>query len=100
MEWAAVHNGIFLDYFSGPPIKSYLAPNAFVVDMANNVAAIPGTGNETITLTHTFDVAKYVVAALDLDTWPKVLRVSGEETTFNRLVELAQEMKGSYNLMK
>ncbi|KAJ4288921.1 hypothetical protein N0V90_011262 [Kalmusia sp. IMI 367209] len=100
LEWSVVLNGIFLDYYSGPPIKSYLAPNAFAIDMENNEAAIPGTGDEMITFTHTFDVAKFLVAALDLDVWPRALRISGDEITFNEFVKLAQEIKGAYNLIE
>ncbi|KAF7534587.1 hypothetical protein G7054_g6143 [Neopestalotiopsis clavispora] len=96
LEWSVVLNGIFLDYFSAPPIKSYLAPNAFVIDMANNAAAIPGTGDEMVTFTHTFDVAKYLVAALDLVKWPRELRISGDEMKFKDFVKLAEEVKGSY----
>jgi nucleoside-diphosphate-sugar epimerase len=94
LEWSVVLNGIFLDYFSAPPIKSYLAPNAFVIDMANNTAAIPGTGDEMVTFTHTFDVAKFLVAALDLAKWPRELRISGDEMTFKDFVKLAEEIKG------
>ncbi|ETS78372.1 hypothetical protein PFICI_10434 [Pestalotiopsis fici W106-1] len=95
LEWSVVLNGIFLDYFSAPPIKSYLAPNAFVIAIANNAAAIPGTGDEMVTFTHTFDVARFLVAALDLDKWPKELRISGDEMTFKDFVKLAEEFKGT-----
>lgn len=94
LEWSIVLNGIFLDYFSAPPVKSYLAPNAFVIDMTNNVAAIPGTGDEMVTFTHTFDVARFLVAALDLDKWPRELRISGDVMTFKEFVKMAEEFKG------
>jgi hypothetical protein len=89
-----VLNGLFLDCYGGHDLKSYLPLNAFVVDMANNAAAIPGTGDELVTLTCTFDVAKFLVAALDLPKWPRELRISGDEMTFNQLVRLAEEKKG------
>ena len=68
--------------------------------MQNNVAAIPGTGDEVVTFTHTFDVAKYLVAALNLKSWPRALRISNDEMTFNQFVKLAQDVKGLSSLMK
>lgn len=97
LDWAAVHNGIFLDYFAPPALKSHHPHSTLIVDMAHNAAAIPGDGETAVTLTYTFDVARYVVAALDLDRWPasRELRVVGDEITFNELVKLAEAAKGT-----
>lgn len=100
LEWAVVHNGTFLDYFAPPAgpagFKTHLPHSVLAVDMAHNAAAIPGDGNEPVTLTYTFDVARFVVAALDLEAWPtsRELRVVGDEVTFNELVAIAEEVKG------
>lgn len=94
LEWAVVLNGVFLDYFGSPHLKSHLSPNAFAIDMANNAAGIPGTGDELVTFTYTYDVATFLVAALDLDQWPRALCISGDETTFNHFVKLAEDIKG------
>lgn len=101
LEWAVVHNGTFLDYFAppagGPPaFKTYLPHSVLAVDMAHNAAAIPGDGNQPVAFTYTFDVARFVVAALDLEAWPasRELRVVGDEVTFNELVAMAEEVKG------
>lgn len=62
--------------------------------MEHNVAGIPGDGSAPVTLTYTFDVARFVAAALDLEAWPRELRVVGDEVTFNELVAMAEEAKG------
>jgi nucleoside-diphosphate-sugar epimerase len=96
LEWTTFHNGIFLDYFGGPGMKSYLKPNVFAIDFANRVAAIPGTGDVPVTFTYTFDLARFVVAALDLEEWNEESRVVGDEVTWNEFVGLAEEVTGMH----
>ncbi|OJJ88705.1 uncharacterized protein ASPGLDRAFT_1499984 [Aspergillus glaucus CBS 516.65] len=95
LQWTIFVNGIFLDYFGPSEMVSYLKPNVFVVDLSNNVAEIPGDGNTPVTFTYTLDLAKYVLAILSLDEWPEESRVIGDEMTWNELVALAEEVKGS-----
>ncbi|OAL45755.1 NmrA-like family protein [Pyrenochaeta sp. DS3sAY3a] len=94
LEWATVHNGIFLDYFAPDTLKSYYDHGTFIIDMVNAAAAIPGTGNELVTLTYTFDVARFLVASLDLPKWPRELRIIGETLTLNELIKLAEVARG------
>lgn len=65
-----------------------------VLDVENNMAAIPGDGNMPVTFTYTFDIARFIVAALDLEEWPREFRIAGDEMTFNELLKLAEEVKG------
>ncbi|KAH8662992.1 NmrA-like family protein [Tricladium varicosporioides] len=95
LEWTVFYNGIFLDYFAMPYIKTYLKPNTLVIDIANKTAGIPGTGNELVTLTYTFDLARFIVAALDRPQWPEELRVVGDQITMNEFVRLAEEVRGA-----
>lgn len=95
LEYTRVNNGYFLDYWGIPKVKTYLQPFTLVVDMADNMAAIPGTGDVPVVFTHTFDVAKYVAAFLDLDKWEKETYVIGDKVTWNEFVELAQAAKGT-----
>ncbi|CAH0057921.1 unnamed protein product [Clonostachys solani] len=94
LEWAVVHNGIFLDYYFPDTLKSYYNHTTLVVDIPNGAAAIPGTGNERLTLTSIHDSARFVVAALDLPEWPRELRVVGDTLTYNELAKLAEEARG------
>lgn len=94
LEWTVFHNGIFLDYFGGPAMKSYLKPNVFVVDIANKVAAIPGDGNTPVTFTYTFDLAKFIVASLDFEKWSEESKVIGDEMSWNEFVSLVENTLG------
>ncbi|KAH6884238.1 nmrA-like family protein [Thelonectria olida] len=94
LEWAVVHNGTFLDYFAPPSLKSYYDHSTLVIDIPNAAAGIPGTGNEPVTLTYTFDVARFTVAALDLPSWPRELKIIGETLTFNELLALVETATG------
>ncbi|THX96951.1 nmrA-like family protein [Aureobasidium pullulans] len=94
LEWTVFLNGVFLDYYGMPHIKTYLAPNVFAIDMVNKVAAIPGDGNTPVTFTWSMDLAKFVVAALDLPSWEEESCVVGDEVTFNQFVDMAEEVCG------
>ncbi|GME46751.1 putative nmra-like family protein [Neofusicoccum parvum] len=95
LEFTSIYNGHFLDYFGRPHIKTYQRPLTFVLDVANKTAAIPGTGDEPIVFTYSFDVAKFVSASLDLAEWPEELFVIGDRTTWNEFVKLAEEARGT-----
>ncbi|PLB48916.1 NAD(P)-binding protein [Aspergillus steynii IBT 23096] len=95
LEWTLFNNGIFLDYFGPSTMKSNLKPNVFVIDVANKVAAIPGDGNSPVTFTYTYDLARFIVAALDLEKWEEESRVVGDELTWNQFVALAEACRGS-----
>jgi nucleoside-diphosphate-sugar epimerase len=94
LEWTRIHNGYFLDYYGIPHIESHMMPVVFGVDMANKAAAIPGTGNDTVSFTYTKDLAKFVVAALDLPKWDESLFCYGDKATWNELLSIAEEMRG------
>lgn len=79
--WTKDLNGMYLDYYAMPKIGSYLSSNIIAVDLENNTAAIPGDGNVSVTFTYTFDAARFLVAALDLDQWPKQMRIHGDTVT-------------------
>ncbi len=82
-----------MDYFS-PSLKSYLKPWTIIIDIENKSAGIPGSGNDLVTFTYSFDVAKFVVAALSLDKWPREMRVIGDTMTWNEVLRLAEEARG------
>jgi hypothetical protein len=94
LEWTQFNNGLFLDYYGMPHIESYLDPLVVFVDIAHRTAAIPGNGDELINLTYTKDLAKFVVAALSLEKWEKVMRVYSEQTSIKQIVQLAEETTG------
>lgn len=97
LEWSVVHNGFFLDYWGIPGVKSYLvrAPMVFWLDVPNNAAALPGTGDTKAVFTHTSDVARFVAASVDLKRWDRDMFVRGDRLTWNEFLGLAQEVKGT-----
>jgi nucleoside-diphosphate-sugar epimerase len=96
LQWTVFLNGIFLDYFGPPELKSHLKPNVFVLDMKNHVAAIPGDGNAPVTFTYSYDLARFVVAALDLEEWQEDSRVVGDTLTWHEFVAIVEEICGQY----
>ncbi|KAK2699705.1 hypothetical protein QWA68_000691 [Fusarium oxysporum] len=95
LQWTRIVNGYFLDYYGLPYLKSYLTPFTFAVDIANKAAAIPGTGNDIVYFTYTFDVAKFVVALLGLSDWDETTYCYGDKATWNEILQLAEESRGS-----
>lgn len=96
LEWTQFQNGYFVDYYGMPYVETNLKPLTFVLDVANKAASIPGTGNETMTLTYTKDLAKFVVAALDLQKWTYPMICYSDKTTWNKAVKLAEEYRGMH----
>lgn len=96
LEWTQIHNGFFLDYYGIPHVETHLSPLVFAIDIANKTAAVPGTGDETMTFTYTKDMARFVVAALSLGKWDEAFHCYSESTTFNRLVKVAEEVVGEW----
>ena len=96
LEYTRFHNGYFSDYWAFPKVPSYLSrqPLVYWIDMENNAAAIPGTGDVPAVFTHTTDLAKFVAASLDLPKWEPDYFVYGDRLTWNEFVRLAEEAKG------
>jgi hypothetical protein len=95
LEWTAVLNGYFLDYYGAPKVATYMPPMALVVDLFNGVAAIPGSGDVLVVFTHTFDVGKFVAALLTKEKWEKESYIIGDKLTLNDFVRIAEEVKGT-----
>lgn len=95
LEYTLFSTGWFLDYYGIPHIKSYLSPFTFVVDVANYAAAIPGDGNTKVTFTYTWDTAKFVAAAMDLEKWSETSWIVGDRKTYNEVLSLAEEVRGT-----
>ncbi|KAM5345078.1 hypothetical protein ACJ41O_010940 [Fusarium nematophilum] len=94
LEWTRFAVGFFLDYYGFPHIKTHLPGLSFAVDMANRKAAIPGTGNEPIAFTYTYDVARFVAAFLEEPRWEELTLCYGERTTWNAFLRVAEEVTG------
>ena len=87
-----------MDYFGYPNIASYLRPFTWAIDFESRRAAIPGTGNERITLTYSKDVARFVNRLIDEPQWPEYCIVSGSDTTFHEMVAIAERVTGTLKM--
>lgn len=94
LEFTSWNIGCFADYYVAPHVKSDLLLMSIVVDMENNTAAIPGSGNAALPLTYSQDVAKFVAASLTLPKWKPKTYLVGDKVTWIELVALAEEIKG------
>ncbi|KAH6967592.1 hypothetical protein BKA56DRAFT_622467 [Ilyonectria sp. MPI-CAGE-AT-0026] len=95
LEWTSIRVGQISDSFGIPHIKSYLPFRPLNVDVANKAAAIPGLGNDVIAYTYSFDMARFLVAALDLPKWDEDLFCYSDKVTLNEVVKLAEKITGS-----
>ncbi|GME39309.1 phosphoserine aminotransferase [Neofusicoccum parvum] len=88
---------MFMDYYGMPHLKTHLRALVAFIDVEHRKAAIPGDGNAKVVFTLTGDLAKFVVALLDLPTekWPRSAMVVGDRLTLNELVEMAEKIVGN-----
>ncbi|KAH7176095.1 hypothetical protein EDB81DRAFT_836262 [Dactylonectria macrodidyma] len=95
LKYTRFTNGWFMDYFGLPNIQSDLSAHVWALDVATRRAAIPGAGNEPLTLTYSVDVARFVVRLLDDEgAWPEHSIISGSDTTFNQMLAHAENITG------
>ncbi|KAL2274806.1 hypothetical protein FJTKL_02710 [Diaporthe vaccinii] len=72
LEYTRFSNGMFMDYWFSPRIPSAFKFNmANWMDLDNFYAAIPGDGRTPLVLTHSQDIARFVVAVLGIPRWKK-----------------------------
>ncbi|KLO98697.1 uncharacterized protein FFB20_05740 [Fusarium fujikuroi] len=95
LEYTVVSNGHFSDYYGYPKVKTYLKHADFLVDIANKAAALPGSGEDKVVFTYSFDVARFVDALVNTDEkWPKQTVIIGEKITANEIVAIAEATRG------
>ncbi|TVY77868.1 Oxidoreductase BOA1 [Fusarium oxysporum f. sp. cubense] len=95
LEYTVVSNGHFSDYYGYPKAKTHLKHADFLVDIANKTAAVPGSGEDTVAFTYSFDVAHFVDALVNTEEkWPKHSVIIGEQITVNEIVTIAKDARG------
>lgn len=94
LEYTAVYTGFFSDFWT-PKVPTYISPMALVLDIAANTAAIPGTGNNKVVFTHTWDVAKCVAKLVTTTDWEKASYIIGDKISWNEFLAIVEETKGT-----
>ncbi|QGI67650.1 hypothetical protein CEK26_011603 [Fusarium fujikuroi] len=93
LEYTVVSNGHFSDYYGYPKVKTDLKHADFLIDTANKAAAVPGSGENKIVFTYSFQVPRFVDALANTDKkWPKNSVVIGEKITTNEIVAIAEHV--------
>lgn len=97
LEWTRVHPGYFMDYYGR---SSNVTGSPFVIDVPGNAAAIPGSGNEPLAMTHTYDVGRFVGALLSLESgqWDESTYLYGERVTWNEVLTLVENARGTCSI--
>lgn len=100
LEYTQYKQGIFMNYFcTGSPREEEglcgLKPMAALLDVINAKAMIPGDDeNMRITMTEMGDMARFVAASLDLETWETDSRMVGTTLSYEEMVEVAEKVTG------
>ncbi|KAH7118216.1 hypothetical protein B0J13DRAFT_613120 [Dactylonectria estremocensis] len=95
LEFTLVNTGVFLDYLVWPKIPSHMRTSTIWINLAQNLAALPGDGNQMVAFTHTRDIGRFVAALLDLPKWERRYCAIGDRLTLNEIVQIAEEVKGT-----
>ena len=82
-----------------PYTATNMAPFTWAIDVYGRKAAVPGDGNQLISLTHSDDLARYVVKLLDVaeegGSWDEWSVVVGEDVSLNEVVRIAERVRGA-----
>ncbi|OAL67635.1 hypothetical protein A7C99_0762 [Trichophyton rubrum] len=95
LKYTRIFPGYFMDYWGMPNVRTRLKPLAYAVDIPNRRAIIPGDGNNIITFTYSYDMAKFIAKLLGTEEWPEFAYMGGDDLTFNELVKMGEEISGT-----
>ena len=108
MEYTVFVCGIFYERFAPGGMTSLQLGHGtnvsgegeYIMDIRKMKAHIPSYSNAGqvvyICMTSAEDVARFVVAALDLQQWPTEFRMQGERMTVSEVVKVAEDMRGMF----
>jgi hypothetical protein len=106
MEYTVFACGIFYERFAPGGLASLQLGHGtnisregdYIIDIRKRKAHIPSYTNAgqpvRICMTSAEDVARFVVASLDVPQWPTELRMQGERMTILEIVQVAETMRG------
>lgn len=67
----------------------------WAIDIAHKKAAIPGSGDDALCLTYTYDLAKYLSAWLASgEKWEETTYLYGDKLTWNKFLKEAEAATG------
>ncbi|KAG9497465.1 hypothetical protein J7337_010326 [Fusarium musae] len=84
LKYTIVSNRHLSDYSGCPKVKTYLKYADLLVDITNEAAAIPGSGDDKVAFTYSFEVARFVEHSVTI----------GEKVTANEIIIITEEARG------
>ncbi|KAB2580337.1 hypothetical protein DBV05_g1254 [Lasiodiplodia theobromae] len=95
-------SGLLMDFFGHPhePVNGF--PVVVALDVENARAAIPGTGNANVAMTHSSDIGAFVARMLALESgrWPEKCWIVGDRLTWNEALVFAERARDKMFDMK
>jgi hypothetical protein len=94
LQYSRISVGTLMDWWGKPKLQTHIVDLPWVFDIPNGVAALPGSGDDIVSMTYSVDLARYVVRLLDEEEWPKMTAVIGQDLSFNDLLKVVEESTG------
>ncbi|KAF1917329.1 hypothetical protein BDU57DRAFT_513529 [Ampelomyces quisqualis] len=95
LQFTRIILGWTLDHYGIPGVPSNMNPFSYAIDFHNHRAAIPGDGKAPVAFLHSSDLAKYILAMLEQDSWPEYSAFAGDRMSWGDLLKLAEEVTGT-----
>lgn len=99
LQYTRVLNGMFMDFWGVPNVGTHLPPFRSAIDIASCTAAIPGRGDDVLSMTYSYDVAAFLVEILGLPEWPEFSVVVGDDFTYNQMVAVAERVRRKLSII-
>lgn len=98
LEYSYVYTGMFMDYFGIPNVDTPLRELPLFLDPRARLAILPGNGSARMSMSYTYDAARYVAAALDVPagSWARSLTTHVDTVSLRELVHLAEARVGMF----
>ncbi|CAD0108151.1 unnamed protein product [Aureobasidium uvarum] len=99
LQYTRFDCGIFMNTFAtGTPYGesealANLRPWNFVINMKAGTAELPASGDDKIVFTEMNDVARFVIASLELQIWPGVSGMRGDVKTYREVIAIAERVQ-------
>lgn len=94
LQFTRIIFGWTLDHYGIPGVPSNMKPFSYAIDFHNRRAAIPGDGTAPVAFLHSNDLAKYIAAMLEQDSWPEFSPFAGDKMSWGQLLALAEKVTG------
>jgi nucleoside-diphosphate-sugar epimerase len=98
LQFTRIVVGWTLDHYGMPGVPSNMKPFSYAIDFHHRRAAIPGKGTVPVAFLHSNDLAKYIAAMLEQDSWPEFSAFAGDKMSWGELLALAEQVTGQRRL--